>query len=46
MLRALANALVTDGAQVERGIVVYKEALGLAREHQLGRPGRPSPILL
>jgi predicted ATPase len=37
MLRALANALVTDGKQIERRIAVYEEALLLAREHQLVR---------
>jgi tetratricopeptide (TPR) repeat protein len=37
MLRALANALVTDGRQIERGIAVYEEALALAREFKLVR---------
>jgi tetratricopeptide (TPR) repeat protein len=37
MLRALANALVTNGIQIERGIAVYEEALMLAREHKLAR---------
>jgi predicted ATPase len=37
MLRALANALVTDGRQIERGIAVYEEALALAREIKLVR---------
>jgi predicted ATPase/DNA-binding SARP family transcriptional activator len=37
MLRALANALVTNGTQIERGIAVYEEALLVAREHKLVR---------
>jgi predicted ATPase/DNA-binding SARP family transcriptional activator len=37
MLRALANALVTNGRQIERGIAIYEEALLLAREHKLIR---------
>jgi non-specific serine/threonine protein kinase len=37
MLRALANALVTDGREIERGIEVYEEALALAREIKLVR---------
>jgi predicted ATPase len=37
MLRALANALVTNGTQIERGIAVYEETLQLAREHKLVR---------
>ena len=37
MLRALANALVTDGRAIERGIAVYEEALALAREVKLVR---------
>jgi tetratricopeptide (TPR) repeat protein len=37
MLRALANALVTNGAEIERGIAVYEEALLVAREHKLVR---------
>jgi tetratricopeptide (TPR) repeat protein len=37
MLRAFANALVTNGTQIERGIAVYEEALILAREHKLVR---------
>jgi predicted ATPase/DNA-binding SARP family transcriptional activator len=37
MLRALANALVTNGTQIERGIAAYQEALSLAREHKLVR---------
>ncbi|NJM08379.1 tetratricopeptide repeat protein, partial [Candidatus Gracilibacteria bacterium] len=36
MLRALANALVTNG-QLEQGIAVYDEALQLARQYQLVR---------
>jgi tetratricopeptide (TPR) repeat protein len=37
MLRALANALVTNGTPIERGIAVYEEALLVAREHKLVR---------
>ena len=37
MLRALANALVTNGTQIDRGIAVYEEALVVAREHKLVR---------
>jgi predicted ATPase/DNA-binding SARP family transcriptional activator len=37
MLRAYANALVTNGTQIERGIAVYAEALIVAREHKLNR---------
>jgi predicted ATPase/DNA-binding SARP family transcriptional activator len=37
MLRALANALVTNGTEIERGIVVYDQALRVAREHKLVR---------
>jgi predicted ATPase len=37
MLRALANALVINGTQIERGIAIYEEALLLAREHKLVR---------
>jgi tetratricopeptide (TPR) repeat protein len=37
MLRAFANALVTNGTDIERGIAVYEEALVVAREHKLTR---------
>lgn len=37
MLRALANALVTGGNEIQRGIAIYEEALQIAREHKFIR---------